>query len=65
VVGDTVWDIEMALRACVGAIAVGWGYHMEEVLLGAGAHALAATREDLLGLIDARLAAQERQDAQR
>jgi phosphoglycolate phosphatase len=62
-VGDTTYDVEMARNAGVGAIGVGWGYHPADSLVHAGAHAVAATPDVLLALIDARLAAQEATDA--
>lgn len=37
-VGDTVFDVEMARYAGVGALGVAWGYHPPEVLARAGAH---------------------------
>ncbi len=37
-VGDTVFDIEMALNAGAAAIGVSWGYHATEDLHAAGAH---------------------------
>ena len=40
-VGDTVWDMEMARRAGIPAIGVGWGYHAPDHLLSAGAVAIA------------------------
>ncbi len=40
-IGDTRFDIDMALAAGTRAIGVGWGYHPGEELLAAGAHALA------------------------
>ncbi|MBX2856466.1 MAG: HAD-IA family hydrolase [Rhodobacteraceae bacterium] len=36
-VGDTVFDIEMAMNAGAQAIGVNWGYHETEELLAAGA----------------------------
>lgn len=39
-IGDTTFDVEMALSAGAGAIGVGWGYHPSEALTAAGAHAL-------------------------
>ena len=36
-VGDTVYDIEMAINAGAQAIGVNWGYHETEELLAAGA----------------------------
>jgi phosphoglycolate phosphatase len=41
VIGDTVFDVTMAVRANVRAIGVGWGYHPPEELKKAGASALA------------------------
>ncbi len=37
-VGDTVYDIEMALNAGTAGIGVSWGYHAAEDLHAAGAH---------------------------
>ena len=59
-VGDTTYDIEMARRAGVGAIGVGWGYHEPQRLVQAGAHGVVAASGALLAAIDARLAVQER-----
>ncbi len=50
-IGDTVYDIEMALRAGAGAIGVSWGYHEPEELLAAGAHAVVDSAEELLAAI--------------
>lgn len=55
-VGDTVFDIEMARHACVGAVGVTWGYHPAEELTRAGAHALVAGYEELTAAIDRLLA---------
>ncbi|MBX9588770.1 MAG: HAD-IA family hydrolase [Hyphomonadaceae bacterium] len=55
-VGDTTYDIEMARRAGVGAIGVGWGYHAPARLERAGADTVVAASEALLAAIDARLA---------
>ncbi len=46
-VGDTVYDIEMARRAGTLAVGVAWGYHPEEQLRRAGAHAVAQTFAEL------------------
>lgn len=54
-VGDTSYDMEMARRAGVGAIGVGWGYHEHERLRAAGADTVVATSADLLAAIDAQL----------
>ena len=55
-VGDTTYDIEMAVSAGVGAIGVSWGYHEPERLIRAGAHALAEAPDRLLAAVDALLA---------
>lgn len=39
-IGDTTYDIVMALSAGTAAIGVGWGYHPAEELRAAGAHAV-------------------------
>jgi phosphoglycolate phosphatase len=40
-IGDTCFDIAMAVAADVRGIGVGWGYHLPEELVAAGAHAVA------------------------
>jgi len=50
-IGDTVYDIEMARRAGAGAIGVSWGYHEPEELLEAGAHTVVDSAEELLAAI--------------
>ncbi len=47
-VGDTVYDIEMARRAGVAAIGVSWGYHEPEELLAAGADQVVDSADALL-----------------
>jgi phosphoglycolate phosphatase len=46
-IGDTAFDMEMALAAKVRPIGVGWGYHRAERLLGAGATRVALDVEEL------------------
>jgi phosphoglycolate phosphatase len=46
-IGDTTYDIEMALGAGVGAVGVGWGYHPAAALRDAGAHILVETGHEL------------------
>lgn len=46
-IGDTTYDIEMALAAGVRPIGVAWGYHRTEDLLRAGASVVASTVLDL------------------
>lgn len=47
-VGDTTFDVEMALAAGVSAVGVAWGYHRAEKLAAAGAHDV-VTEPALLG----------------
>jgi phosphoglycolate phosphatase len=51
-IGDTTYDIEMAISAGVGAIGVTWGYHSKEELDSAGAHVIIETYQVLPGVID-------------
>jgi phosphoglycolate phosphatase len=51
-IGDTGYDIDMALAAGVRAIGVAWGYHTPAELLAAGAEAVAATPEELGEMLD-------------
>lgn len=50
-IGDTSFDMEMALAAGVRAIGVAWGYHEAHELREAGAVAVAETAEELGELI--------------
>jgi phosphoglycolate phosphatase len=50
-IGDTAFDIEMALAAGARAIGVAWGYHPPEELLAAGAEAVAENAEHLAELL--------------
>lgn len=47
-IGDTTYDIQMALAAQVGAIGVSWGNHPAAELKAAGAHRLVDRLEDVL-----------------
>lgn len=58
-IGDTTFDMEMALNAGVGAIGVGWGYHATDRLRAAGAHDIVSECTHLLAAIEARLERQE------
>lgn len=51
-IGDTTYDVEMALTAGCRAIGVAWGYHAAEELLVAGAEAVALTPTHLGELLD-------------
>jgi len=53
-VGDTTYDIEMAVNANIHAIGVGWGYHDREALTSAGA-VMVIERFDQLAEAAARL----------
>ena len=50
-VGDTVFDIEMARNAGVTAIGVSWGYHEAEELAAAGARKVIDSFSELLPLL--------------
>lgn len=51
VIGDTVFDMEMARHAGVAAIGVDWGYHEGDELMAAGVKALARDFEELRRLL--------------
>ena len=51
-IGDTVFDIEMAVAAGVRPIGVSWGYHEPGELLAAGAVAVASEIAELESLIN-------------
>jgi phosphoglycolate phosphatase len=52
-IGDTVFDIEMAVNADVHAIGVGWGYHPQEHLVEAGARRIVGHFSELEPALDA------------
>ncbi len=52
-VGDTSFDIEMAVSAGVASIGVTWGNHKAEVLRDCGASQILSTREELARALDA------------
>lgn len=54
-IGDTVFDMEMAQSARVAAIGVAWGYHEDAELQAAGAAAIAKSFGELPGLVEAAL----------
>ena len=51
-VGDTVYDVEMARAAGVRAIGVGWGYHPPEALAAAGVDAVLGDFSELAAALD-------------
>jgi len=52
VVGDTVFDLEMARAAGARAIGVAWGYHPPSALIDAGADAIIEKFAELLPTLD-------------
>ena len=48
VIGDTSYDIGMALAAGAGAVGAAWGYHEPDELAAAGAHGVAESPEQVL-----------------
>jgi phosphoglycolate phosphatase len=52
-IGDTSFDIDMGLAAGARTIGVGWGYHLPDDLVAAGAHAVAMDSAALRGHIGA------------
>lgn len=55
VVGDTGFDMEMAVSAGSVAVGVSWGYHPVERMVSAGAHRIAKSSEDLDRLLSGML----------
>ena len=53
-IGDTSYDVMMAVNAGVRAIGVGWGYHEPDELIAAGAHGVALAVADLPHHLEAR-----------
>ena len=56
-VGDTTYDIEMACKAGVRAVGVGWGYHPPARLRQAGAERVVGSSQELIAAIDLPLGA--------
>jgi phosphoglycolate phosphatase len=52
VIGDTSFDMAMAVNAGAAGVGVSWGYHEAEELLAAGAVGVAATPCEVLALIE-------------
>ena len=50
-IGDTTYDMEMAMNAGTRAIGVSWGYHTEEELNRAGAQIIIHSFEELKGAV--------------
>jgi phosphoglycolate phosphatase len=51
-IGDTTFDMAMAVNAGCGAIGVGWGYHAREDIAAAGASVIVDAAHDLIPAID-------------
>ncbi|MGL4490400.1 MAG: HAD-IA family hydrolase [Rhizobiaceae bacterium] len=56
VIGDSVFDMEMAKAAGAQAIGVAWGYNEVPLLRAAGADAIAGTADELKQILEASLA---------
>ncbi len=50
-IGDTVFDVEMARAAGTPSIGVSWGYHEPAELSAAGAHCVIDRFGDLVGAV--------------
>jgi phosphoglycolate phosphatase len=55
-VGDTAVDIETALNANMQAVGAAWGFRGREELVAAGAHHVIDRPDELLGVLDQRVA---------
>jgi phosphoglycolate phosphatase len=51
-IGDTVFDVQMAVNASVPAYGVAWGYHASEELSQAGARAILQTFDELCARLE-------------
>lgn len=51
-IGDTTYDIEMALAADVAGLGVDWGYHPRQMLVAAGAHEIVSDYSDVAAAAD-------------
>ena len=54
-IGDTSFDIAMALNAGAHAVGVAWGYHEPHELTEAGAHRVSTDARDLPAMLEALL----------
>ncbi|WP_188821792.1 HAD-IA family hydrolase [Brucella endophytica] len=52
VVGDAIYDMQMARAAGALAVGVSWGYHTPEALRASGAHQILETPSDLLPILE-------------
>ncbi|PHS77049.1 MAG: haloacid dehalogenase [Rhodospirillaceae bacterium] len=50
-IGDTTYDIEMAVNAGTQAIGVAWGYHETDELMDAGAACIVHTADELISAL--------------
>lgn len=51
-IGDTVYDIHMAVAAGCRSVGVSWGYHPIDELRAAGADAIAETMDELAAILE-------------
>jgi len=61
-IGDTTFDIEMAVRANVTAIGVSWGYHPVSDLRDAGAHFIIKNSRELPDILSSRFKPESRNE---
>jgi len=47
-IGDTTYDVEMAVNAGVACIGVAWGYHESQELMDAGAQVVVHSTAELM-----------------
>jgi len=52
VIGDTSFDMQMAVAARVRAVGVAWGYHTPQDLIATGAHTVARTMDELRSALE-------------
>ncbi|MCK0099786.1 HAD-IA family hydrolase [Qipengyuania sp. S6317L1] len=52
VIGDTSFDMQMAVAARVRAVGVAWGYHTAQDLIATGAHTVARTMDELRSALE-------------
>lgn len=52
VVGDTTYDVEMAIAAGTRAVGVTWGYHHRRELAAAGAHRIVERFDEVAAAVD-------------
>jgi phosphoglycolate phosphatase len=51
-IGDTTYDMAMAVNAGVGPIGVAWGYHTRDAIIGAGAKVVLDHGHEIVAAVD-------------